>query len=81
MSIPTLLDHIVIAGPSLEELVDWFRDLTGVTATPGGAHPVGTVNALVALTVAGQRRPHYLELVGPDPERASAERPPGQRHD
>ena len=56
MSIPTLLDHIVIAGPSLEELVDWFRDLTGVTAAPGGTHPVGTANALVALTVAGQRR-------------------------
>ena len=75
MSIPTLLDHIVIAGPSLEELVDWFHDLTGVTAAPGGAHPVGTANALVALTVADQRRPHYLELVGPDPEREGEELP------
>lgn len=69
MNVPPLLDHIVIAGPSLEELVGWFRDLTGVTAAPGGSHPVGTANALVALTVAGERRPHYLELVGPDPER------------
>lgn len=75
MRIPSLLDHIVIAGPSLEELVAWFRDLTGVTAAPGGTHPVGTANALVALTVDGQRRPHYLELVGPDPERESAELP------
>jgi catechol 2,3-dioxygenase-like lactoylglutathione lyase family enzyme len=75
MSTPSLLDHIVIAGPSLEELVDWFRDLTGVTATPGGTHPTGTANALVALTVAGQRRPQYIELVGPDPEREGEELP------
>jgi len=75
MRIPSLLDHIVIAGPSLEELVDWFRDLSGVTAAPGGAHPTGTANALVALTIAGQRRPHYLELVGPDPEREGEQLP------
>src|SRR5699024_11795863 len=75
MGPPTLLELIVIAGPSLEELVDWFHDLTGVTAAPGGAHPVGTANALVALTVADQRRPHCLELVGPDPEREGEELP------
>jgi catechol 2,3-dioxygenase-like lactoylglutathione lyase family enzyme len=59
MSTPSLLDHIVIAGPSLEELVDWFRDLTGVTAPPGGTHPTGTANA----------------LGGPDPEREGEELP------
>ncbi|AXK46744.1 VOC family protein [Brachybacterium saurashtrense] len=75
MDVPPLLDHIVIAGPSLEELVDWFRDLTGVTAAPGGRHPVGTANALIALTVDGEKRPHYLELVGPDPEREGEELP------
>ncbi|WP_193105792.1 VOC family protein [Brachybacterium sp. FME24] len=75
MSVPTLLDHIVIAGPDLAETVDWFRELTGVTAAPGGTHPSGTANALVALTVGGQPRPHYLELIGPDPEREGEELP------
>ncbi|GAA5152060.1 VOC family protein [Microbacterium pseudoresistens] len=65
---PTLLDHVVIAGPDLEEVVSWFAERTGVTATPGGAHPTGTANALVALTVGGERRPHYMELIGPNPE-------------
>jgi hypothetical protein len=75
MSVPRLLDHIVIAGPDLGELVDWFRELTGITAAPGGTHPTGTANALVALTVGGERRPHYLELIGPDPEREGEELP------
>ena len=75
MNVPHLLDHIVIAGPDLQELVDWFHELTGITAAPGGAHPTGTANALVALTVVGQPRPHYLELIGPDPEREGEELP------
>lgn len=75
MSVPRLLDHIVIAGPDLAETVDWFRELTGVTAAPGGTHPTGTANALVALTVNGAQRPHYLELIGPDPEREGEELP------
>lgn len=75
MSVPHLLDHIVIAGPDLAEIVDWFRELTGVTAAPGGTHPTGTANALVALTVDGAKRPHYLELIGPDPEREGEELP------
>ncbi|MDN5900432.1 MAG: VOC family protein, partial [Brachybacterium sp.] len=69
------LDHIVIAGPDLAETVDWFRELTGITAAPGGAHPTGTANALVALTVKGEPRPHYLELIGPDPAREGEELP------
>ncbi|MGP9680861.1 VOC family protein [Brachybacterium sp. AOP3-A1-3] len=75
MSVPHLLDHIVIAGPDLAEIVDWFRELTGVTAAPGGTHPTGTANALVAFTVNGAKRPHYLELIGPDPEREGEELP------
>lgn len=70
MSIPRLLDHIVIAGPDLAEVVAWFAERTGVTAAPGGAHPTGTANALVALTVDGEHGPQYIELIGPDPERA-----------
>ncbi|GAA4528740.1 VOC family protein [Brachybacterium paraconglomeratum] len=75
MSVPHLLDHIVIAGPDLAEIVEWFRELTGVTAAPGGTHPTGTANALVALAVNGEPRPHYLELIGPDPEREGEELP------
>ena len=59
------LDHIVIAGPDLGALVAWFAELTGVTAEPGGRHPIGTQNALVALTVDGRRGPQYIELIGP----------------
>lgn len=75
MSVPGLLDHIVIAGPDLAELVDWFAERTGVRAAPGGAHPTGTANALVALTVDGARGPRYIELIGPDPHRADASAP------
>jgi len=64
-----LLDHVVIAGPVLADVVAWFADRTGVTAAPGGVHPTGTANALVALTVDGQRAPRYVELIGPDPSR------------
>lgn len=70
MSIPTLLDHVVIAGPDLPALIDWFAERTGVVAAPGGAHPTGTANALVALTVDGERGPQYIELIGPNPDRA-----------
>lgn len=73
MSIPALLDHIVIAGPDLAELVAWFRERTGVEAPAGGRHPHGTANHLLAFTVEGRRGPHYLELIGPDP--ASAKLP------
>ncbi|MDQ1082101.1 MULTISPECIES: VOC family protein [Microbacterium] len=75
MTIPTLLDHVVIAGPDLADLVEWFADRTGVVAAPGGAHPTGTANALVALTVDGRRGPQYVELIGPDPARAEAALP------
>jgi hypothetical protein len=67
VSTPALLDHIVIAGPDLAGVVAWFAERTGVTAAPGGAHPTGTANALVALTIDGRRSPHYIELIGPNP--------------
>ncbi|GAB3768790.1 VOC family protein [Microlunatus parietis] len=71
-AIARLLDHVVIAGPDLAELVAWFAGRTGVTAAPGGVHPRGTANALIAFTVAGRRGPHYLELIGPDPASPAA---------
>jgi hypothetical protein len=55
--------------------VDWFAERTGVVAAPGGAHPTGTANALVALTVDGRRGPQYIELIGPNPDRSEPELP------
>ncbi|KAM9864690.1 hypothetical protein ACIFOC_02432 [Leucobacter aridicollis] len=65
MSDQAALDHIVIAAPNLAELVDWFAEVTGVVAEPGGRHPTGTQNALVALTIGGRRGRQYIELIGP----------------
>ncbi|WP_224779134.1 VOC family protein [Leucobacter sp. Psy1] len=75
MRIPQQLDHVVIAGPDLDALVAWFAERTGVDAAPGGAHPTGTANALVALTIGGERGPQYLELIGPDPARTDPSLP------
>ncbi|WP_431869192.1 VOC family protein [Nocardiopsis eucommiae] len=68
MSFPGTLDHLVYAVPDLAEAVTDFAQRSGVTPARGGSHPVGSANALVALTVDGRRAPHYLEIVGPDPE-------------
>ncbi|WP_108717695.1 MULTISPECIES: VOC family protein [Miniimonas] len=65
---PSTLDHVVLAGPDLAEAVAHVEALTGVRAAPGGAHPTGTANHLVAFTVHGERVPHYLEVIGPNPE-------------
>ncbi|PFG20041.1 VOC family protein [Serinibacter salmoneus] len=64
---PRDLDHVVVAGPDLALAVEHVADLTGVRAAPGGAHPVGTANHLIGFTVRGERAPHYLEVIGPDP--------------
>lgn len=69
------LDHIVIAAPDLASLVGWFAVRTGVVAQPGGRHPIGTQNALVALTVRGERGPQYIELIGPYDDAGDAPRP------
>lgn len=68
-AVPATLDHLVLAGPDLGELVAGFEERFGVRTTPGGTHPTGTANHLLALTVGGARGPQYLELIGPDPER------------
>lgn len=70
MSVPSRLDHVVIAGPELAAVIAHVERATGVRAAPGGRHPgLGTANALIALTRGGERGPQYLELIGPDPDR------------
>ncbi len=57
------LDHIVVAGATLAQAIEYVADLTGVAPRPGGRHvAMGTHNALVRL---GPRV--YLELIAVDP--------------
>src|SRR5438874_5895943 len=51
------IDHLVIMLKELEPAILAYRDL-GFTVVPGGEHPVGTHNALVAFADGS-----YLELI------------------
>jgi len=51
------IDHLVIMFKELEPDVSAYRDL-GFTVVPGGEHPAGTHNALVAFADGA-----YLELI------------------
>lgn len=65
------LDHLVYATPDLAEGIARIEALLGVPAHPGGTHPEwGTRNAIVPL---GDES--YLEIIGPDPDRAGAALP------
>lgn len=65
------LDHLIIAGPDLQALADWFHDRTGVRPVAGGRHEGrGTANQLVGL---GEGR--YIELIGPDPDQPDPDQP------
>ena len=51
------IDHLVIVVPELEAAVASYRGL-GFTVVPGGRHPIGTHNALIAFADGS-----YLELI------------------
>lgn len=60
----SVLDHLVYAGPNLEEAVARVAELTGVTPVRGGSHVgLGTANYLADLGAGA-----YLEVIGPDPD-------------
>jgi hypothetical protein len=66
------IDHIVIAGPNLEQLVSMWREATGIETSPGGAHTGrGTRNELVGIDATT-----YIELIGPDQDQPD---PPAPR--
>lgn len=66
---PPLLDHIVVATPTLETTIGEFEQATGVRPDRGGSHEsLGTRNYLV--TFGGG---HYLEIVGVGRKPASPE--------
>ncbi len=59
-----VLDHLVYAGPNLEEAVARVVELTGVTPVRGGSHVGrGTANYLADLGAGA-----FLEVIGPDPD-------------
>ena len=65
------LDHLVVAGATLAQAIEYVADLTGVAPRPGGQHvAMGTHNALVRL---GERV--YLELIAIDPSLPRPARP------
>jgi len=64
-------DHLVVAGTTLAQAIEYVADLTGIAPRPGGQHvAMGTHNALVRL---GDR--FYLELIAIDPTLPRPARP------
>ena len=66
-----IFDHLVVAGVTLAQSIEWFADLTGVSARPSGQHVrMGTHNALAKL---GERA--FVELIAIDPSLPKPARP------
>ena len=65
------LDHLAVAGETLEEAVAHVEDALGVTLEPGGVHvEMGTHNRLLSLGPG-----LYLEAIAINPEARAPDRP------
>ncbi|MFW8593496.1 VOC family protein [Cribrihabitans neustonicus] len=65
------LDHLAVAGGTLEEAVAHAEEALGITLGPGGSHPrFGTRNRLTGLEDG-----LYLEAIAIDPSQQPEERP------
>jgi len=72
------VDHLVVAGRTLPECVQWCESTLGLAPGPGGTHALmGTHNRLLLCSGAGFDR-CYLELIAIEPGRQPTH-PAGQR--
>lgn len=63
------VDHLVVAGRTLDQCVEWCEATLGLTPGPGGSHPLmGTHNRLLLCSGQGFAR-SYLELIAIEPGR------------
>jgi hypothetical protein len=64
----SVLDHLLLGVPDLDQGIEWVREKTHVRAIKGGSHPrAGTRNALLSM---GNRQ--YIEIISIDPKQTAA---------
>jgi hypothetical protein len=70
-----VLDHLIVAAPSVEAGVRWCEATLGVTPGPGGAHPLmGTHNRLFSIS-SERFADVFFEVIAIDPVAPAPGRP------
>lgn len=68
MTVPSHIDHLVIAARTLDEGVQWCEATLGITPGPGGEHALyGTHNRLAKIATPSYPLA-YLEIIAIDPK-------------